>query len=541
MEYMVVASIRKYNQQRSYLYRCYSSETREIFDFTIEEINQLRLNGNTFTRATTESYNLVISKGMRSLQDWCDEHKDIGQRFLNEIQLPYGITASDINYSTNKKFKWKCQVCNKTRFVSINAMTYYKVGCPYCSGKLASTKNSLRTWCNNHGEFGARLAREIILPVGKTIDDISHGSNKKFNFKCEVCNKTYSTTINYRTAYKSGCPYCNKIGTSFPEQFIYRALKQIYTNTENRKKIDGFEIDIYVPQFSLCIEYNGGYYHSNIDRWVHDDNKKEYITDLGYKYINIEEVSGDDNKCTVEGDTIYFHYTNKNREERLILLIQYIIEVILKQSTFNKINFKQVISDAYKYSKVAIELKKSTAYLYPILLEEYKQELNANIALDSLSPGSHFRATWVCRNCGESWQTELSNRTHRKSGCPKCGFNIFTGVINKYAVRTSTDKFVLGEFSFLEEEYKSELNNNEDLRNYTYGSRKRINWKCVKCGYIWNTTINSRLWSKAGCPNCHRNIFNDNGYFRDEKAKERYLKQHPETFPIIDIVEENEV
>ena len=57
-------------------------------------------------------------------------------------------------------------------------------------------------------------------------------------------------------------------GTSFPEQFLYRCVKQIFPETENRKLEDnlGLEFDIYVPEVDLRIEYNGSFYHVDEDK-----------------------------------------------------------------------------------------------------------------------------------------------------------------------------------------------------------------------------------------------------------------------------------
>lgn len=45
-------------------------------------------------------------------------------------------------------------------------------------------------------------------------------------------------------------------GTSYPEQYIYCALKQLYKSTLNRHRIDGLEVDVFIQEKNTCIEYN---------------------------------------------------------------------------------------------------------------------------------------------------------------------------------------------------------------------------------------------------------------------------------------------
>jgi hypothetical protein len=43
-----------------------------------------------------------------------------------------------------------------------------------------------------------------------------------------------------------------------------------------------------------------------------------------------------------------------------------------------------------------------------------------------------------------------------------------------------------------------------DVDSMPIGSRKKVWWKCAKCGYSWMTTIYYRAVQNTGCPICSK-------------------------------------
>lgn len=138
-------------------------------------------------------------------------------------------------------------------------------------GRLQKGVNDLESWCLNNGSFGKQLMSEWTgeCEDGKhyEIYGVSRGSNKKFKWICSEGHEWFAK-INDRTKDKTGCPYCSTRGTSYPEQFIYHSLKQIYPSAENRCKVlkspqntQGIEFDVGIPEIPLCIEYSPTYWH----------------------------------------------------------------------------------------------------------------------------------------------------------------------------------------------------------------------------------------------------------------------------------------
>lgn len=102
------------------------------------------------------------------------------------------------------------------------------------------------------------------------IDEYTKNKNgntsKSYHFKCLKCGNIFSSTL-----LGSGkIPICRKcyplIKNSKIEQSIKNLLNDYNINhTDNIKSIiKGKEIDLYIPEFSIGIEVNGNYYHSEL-------------------------------------------------------------------------------------------------------------------------------------------------------------------------------------------------------------------------------------------------------------------------------------
>jgi hypothetical protein len=115
--------------------------------------------------------------------------------------------------------------------------------------------------------------------------------------KCNYCNKDYNikrALLRYR--YNNNinpCTICNPILTerSIKEKELSVWLSQ-YTEVirKDRLILDGKEIDIFLPEFNIGIEFNGLYYHSNL--FLSDDyhlNKTLLAESKGVRLIHIFE------------------------------------------------------------------------------------------------------------------------------------------------------------------------------------------------------------------------------------------------------------
>ncbi len=222
---------------------------------------------------------------------------------------------------TNSKVLVRCRTC-KHEFSPIIHNIARGSGCPKCSKQLPwSTERLLLaqvqknrkdlTWinkevtdlssvikflCPTHGEVEYTVAQFISSPLGCKQCSMAKGSEKhKFTQKefLKIAKQIHGDTLLYdRVRYKGmheeiilecpehgtfrkgakevihqqqGCPTCGRSRTiTRPHAMVNEWLASfgLEIRTNDRKQLEGFEIDSFIPSKQLGIEVNGVYWHS---------------------------------------------------------------------------------------------------------------------------------------------------------------------------------------------------------------------------------------------------------------------------------------
>lgn len=76
---------------------------------------------------------------------------------------------------------------------------------------------------------------------------------------------------NHHTSLKNGCPSCPIIISSEHKEIINLLPNGINYINNDRTVLDGFEIDVYIPEYKFGVEIHGVYWHS-----CRDNNKKNH-------------------------------------------------------------------------------------------------------------------------------------------------------------------------------------------------------------------------------------------------------------------------
>lgn len=118
-----------------------------------------------------------------------------------------------------------------------------------------------------------------------------------------ICKKHGKFTINQAASHTNlnqGCPKCSQ---SKPEKFIQNLLNSwgLSYKVNNRKIIPPQELDFYIPDKNIAIEFNGLHHHSEFAHGKKSDyhlNKTIMCHDLGINLIHIfeDEYESDKNK-----------------------------------------------------------------------------------------------------------------------------------------------------------------------------------------------------------------------------------------------------
>ena len=295
------------------------------------------------------------------LGNWCNRQGSYGAKIKNEFtgSLLDGtlIDINSISRGSHTKLKWKCSNCGyEYTMAPVYRTSSQRKGCPNCSGtQLITGINDLETYCKENNELtyllkefkGEDKEHNKILASG-----ISRGSHTMVYWECPKCNNIWLASPNSRTK-GTGCPYCAaNTWTSFPEQFIYFGLKQLFQNIMSRvrDKIHNYEYDIAIPELKLCIEYSGYYYHQ--DKLDRDKAKEQLCKESS---INFLQIYAYDTYNSIEKEVYTkekIEYNVNSKKEQHIEQLKHIVEFILQEyapeHTIEEIDFNLATNEANK-------------------------------------------------------------------------------------------------------------------------------------------------------------------------------------------------
>lgn len=137
--------------------------------------------------------------------------------------------------------------------------------------------------------------------------------------------------------------------------------------------------------------------------------------------------------------------------------------------------------------------------LYPELCSEWDTEKNAR-GPEKFSFSSSSKVWWLCKKCGYSWKTYITNRTNKNSprGCPACAGQVVTDR-NRLSI-------VNPEVS---EEWSVSKNGGLSPADVPAGRNKKVWWECSVCSYAWESRIYDRAVRGRGCPSCAGQVVSD--------------------------------
>ena len=154
-------------------------------------------------------------------------------------------------------------------------------------------EKSKRRWKNIEDEL-SQIHNNKYKYLKEELDFIKSGNadrDFKMHIECPKHGIFEQTFIDHRCG--SGCRKCGiegrpVINTSKGEKEIVEFIKSIYSGeiiTNDRKILNGKEIDIYIPDLNLAFEYDGIFWHNNIN----NSYKFEECKAKGIRLIRITE------------------------------------------------------------------------------------------------------------------------------------------------------------------------------------------------------------------------------------------------------------
>jgi len=440
-------------------------------------------------------------KVLSGFNDLATTHPELTKEWnyeKNGALLPNNLKAG-----CNKKVWWKCSKGHE--WISrITNRTYLNRNCPFCSNhKVLSGFNDLQTKYPDIAKQWDYEKNNPLLP-----SQVNPESPKKVWWICPKGHE-WEAQINNRIT-GSGCPVCFKEQrTSFPEQAIFYYLSKYFKNTENRYLINKIECDIYLKDFNISVEYDGGRFHKNIQK---DINKIKKLQQLGIKTINIR-----DHKCpqiSAPGALIYKRQneTLKDLEKAILFIFLQIDKTVIPDINLERDRV------AILENSLSIEKQNSVVNLNPKFLKEWHYEKNGKLKPEFFTVKSGKKVWWKCSK-GHEWLSSVRNR-QVGNNCPYCSHQkLLPGYNDLETIHPELAK-----------EWNYEKNFPLTPRDYITGSNKLVWWKCSK-GHEWRASIANRV-KGTKCPYCSNQKvqvgFNDLATTHPDLAKEwDYEKNAP--------------
>ena len=395
------------------------------------------------------------------------------------------LRPEEFTHGSQKLVWWLCPKGHSYDAIIKSRTRDNPTGCPFCSGHRVSNENNLKVLFPKVATEWHPTKNGDSRP-----EDFTSGSSKKVWWLCPK-RHSYDTTIAHRTNNKpTGCPYCSNQSSS-PELRILTELRFIFHDVKTRHKIDGVEIDVYVPKLNLAIEYDGFHFHQGKEQ--KDIEKNKFLELKIIKVIRVRRkplTKISENDLIVENDDL--SKSDLNRVFKKIYSFsdsdvkEKINEYFDSDHFLNETLFRKYLS--YFPSPLP---EKSLATNFPNLISEWDIDKNHPLTPHNFTSQSSKKVWWICPN-GHSYDALIFSRTRdNPTGCPYCSGR-----------RVSKENNLKYLFPKIASEWHPTKNGDFKPEEFTCGGHKKVWWLCPK-GHEYDSVISSRTSKgKRGCPYC---------------------------------------
>lgn len=238
--------------------KCSNKKYKELcknkygFDTTLktEEVKNKVLNkfNKTIVKKTKEKLSIkekeiLINITMRNISYYLS----LGYK-IDNINEKIMIKVEDVAKNSHEKITAICEMCGKETLIKIHKYHENKERGNYYGCRKCSRKKYKETCMNKFG-FDNPMKNEEIKK--KTVSTNLKLYGVKSTLQSKECNPIFYSSVS------------NK------ELDILNFIKENYSGkiiTNDKEILNGLELDIYLPQEKLAIEFNGLYWHNNINK-----------------------------------------------------------------------------------------------------------------------------------------------------------------------------------------------------------------------------------------------------------------------------------
>lgn len=246
----------------------------------------------------------ALNKGVKEKVNEIYQSRDrkyydkVNQKRINTVKNKYGVEhISQLeDFQERRKESFKDNIESWKESYKKTSIKKYGVEHPWMHTDIHK-----KSQVNGKKAKEKKLYEKVIFKI-KDLNLYLIGINyetRNITLFCKDCNNNFSIHREYlHTRYKEEniiCTNCNPISKHISgyEIDLLNYIKSIYDGdiiTSDRRLLDGKEIDILLPEKKIAFEFNGLYWHSelNKDKRYHY-NKTKMCKDLGVQLIHIWE------------------------------------------------------------------------------------------------------------------------------------------------------------------------------------------------------------------------------------------------------------
>jgi len=407
------------------------------------------------------------------------------------------LRPSDVLPGTNRKVYWQCSKCGYVWNSLVCNRAKLGRGCPCCSNKVAV--KGINDLATTHPQ----IAKEWYQPLNGSVTpyDVTHGCGKKYSWLCPR-GHVYSATVLHRTSGAgTKCPICNSgRQTSFAEQALFYYVKKVFPTAVNSYKeifAKGMELDIFIPDLKIGIEYDGVYWHHKKRAALEREQRKYDICKKhGVRLYRVREKKKNTDE-TPPADWCLFLSSDSPDSAEFNQTVNQVLRKIVSEVNISGLHIPSINVDRDRYEIISYlkgPVKNSIQEIAPDLINEWDYEKNGELKPYMISAGSSQPVYWICSKCRFNWKTQVYKRVKNHTGCPKCAGYVLEKGIND--LKTKKPELIV------DWDYVANSANKIYPDKIIYNSGMRVQWVCHVCKYKWSAPINTRTVQGNGCIQC---------------------------------------
>jgi len=261
---------------------------------------------------------------------------------------------------------------------------------------------------------------------------------------------------------------------------VYAEVKWFFPDAQNRAKVHGVEVDVWIPSRMIAIEVDGHHWHK--DSLDKDKAKDALLVKKGITIIRLREKP----LCSIGTNSISYEH-GENHFSICGKLMRMLFSIIGVNPGYDRLMNNLLFSEILSGSSPENDRNK-LFLVRPELRDEWHQEKNLALKFTDVTRGSGRQVWWKCRK-GHEWMATPNARGDGRN-CPYCSGR-----------RPSPERNLAVLFPRIASQLSARNEIGPD--KVSIGSTRKMWWICDE-GHEWMASVNARTNVGTGCPCCYR-------------------------------------